>query len=84
MKSKNKCSFIFTSVVACTVTVGLGSKLGVRHLVTSILEISPVWMEDFGHLLTAGLQNAHKFLGAMKVPNCDIFSINPFVEFTTK
>ena len=67
MKSKNKYSFTFISVAACTVTVVLGSKLDVRHLVPSISEISPVWMVDFGHLLMAGLQSAHQFSGAMKV-----------------
>ena len=67
MKSKNKCSFTFISVATCTVTVELGSKLGLGQLVTSILEISPVWMLGFGHLLTARLQNAHKFSGAIKL-----------------
>jgi hypothetical protein len=67
VKSKNICSFTFISVATCTVTFGLGTKIGVCQLVTSILEISPVWVLGFGHLLKAGLQNAHKFSEAMKV-----------------
>jgi hypothetical protein len=54
-------------VATCTVTIGLGLKLDVRQLFTSILEISTVWVLGFGHLLTAGLQNARRFSGATKV-----------------
>ena len=76
-QSKNKCLFTFISVATCTVTVGLGSKLEVHQLVTSILEISPVWVLGFGHLLTAGLQSAHKFSGATKVcPPLIYFQLN--------
>jgi hypothetical protein len=67
VKNEDKCSFMSISVATYDVTVGLVSKLGVRQLVNSILEISLVWVLAFGQLFRAGFQNERTFPGEMKV-----------------